>query len=410
MNRFALILVLSITPALWAGVDRTLPLDISDVSMLMPIPDLKAPTAVDIPFSSAGGLGVLFSKANFVKLPLLKDILIVQDVGAVYANSYISGIRVDACAPGVSADADPKKCGIALMRLVGQIFEEQAHGTEALDFGLHLIYAIKIDEAFVEDLQNLKKEAKAMGVDTTGEALGVHPALRGDYRKNSKAIAWGTKLKAFVLKYAGEKAQIGSSIMVTHQKNNTLVWEWAKVPFDSATKRVLEPGDKGYDAMKPALQIGNVQGVHFSHAFTAESGERAGVVSAKSTQVPELEGLLVENIPAPKDSQASYDAAYKIENPRLLSIPQSDCVSCHVATSYRLFGEKEWGTATSPNAFPAVSGITGKMQKDIQDFMESELYVVLNFAYVFDRPSISQRTVNESVEVARFLNKNFISN
>jgi hypothetical protein len=130
----------------------------------------------------------------------------------------------------------------------------------------------------------------------------------------------------------------------------------------------------------------------------------------------------------------ALEAAYASENPRLRVVqPQphlgpdgllagvNDCSSCHVETPGRLraaaamqgFDESKIRTR-----FPGVPGVTGTMREDVrQEYLAgastNESYVVLNMAWhtkfspagtpsqIF--PAINQRTINETVDVVRFI-------
>jgi hypothetical protein len=376
-----------------AAVDKSLKLSASDVSLLLPLPDLeKKRLDFRIPFEEAGSQGVVFSKNNFKKLPLVSSVF--TDLDEAYKNSFIVGIRLDS----------PNN----LIRLIGQTLRVSGGETQAIDFGLHLIYLAPTTEAIVAELQAIKKEALALGISTDGVALGIHPLFRGDYWKEPAKRALAEKMRAFVLRLAGEKTQVAASIMVTHEDSDPVRWEWARVAFDPASKKVLAKGDPGFEAASKATLITNVEGVHASHVFEASLGEREGKIIGRSKEVPELEKLLQSKIPSPTEEPMAYDSAYRIENPKLLAIPQADCVSCHVSTSYRLSAEAVWGAPKSlKSAYQPPVGISNEVEASIRDFMTKNLYVVLNFGYLGTEPSISQRTANETSEVLAVIESRF---
>jgi len=400
MRVFALALALGLVafPALGSGA-----FDTSDVSLLLPLPRANASEGISLKISEAGRLGELFTQRNFERLPLFPRVF--RDLPAVYDNTYITGVRIDACVPRVDAEASPKSCFLSLIRLVAQPTRMSGGKRIAEDAGIHLIYALKLDEAFVASLRQLKLDAEAIGVNTTGVALGVHPVLRGDYWNDPARMEWARKLKAFILRHAGTQAQIAASVMVTHVGGAEVAWEWSKVPFDPKRHLILVPGDEGFEIAREASRIATVEGAPFSQSFIAARGKRTGVVVGKSLKAPEVARLLDDAPPSPADAKAAYEQAHFLENPKLVTIPEADCVSCHVATPYRLFAEAKWGAVETANRFAPVKGITPSMEAPILQSMARDLYLVLNFGYVFEKPSVSQRTVNESVEVARFLNR-----
>jgi hypothetical protein len=165
--------------------------------------------------------------------------------------------------------------------------------------------------------------------------------------------------------------------------------------------------DAGFAAAKDLTAIHGVAGQHFSHTFTANAGRRSGTIAAPSTLVPDLAALLDDTPPNASENPAAYDQAYRIENPNALIIPEADCARCHVATAYRLNAEARFGTVPSAQRYTSPAGVTASMEPEIERAMGQRLYVVINFGYLFDGPAISQRTVNESAEVAAFLDKAF---
>ena len=195
--------------------------------------------------------------------------------------------------------------------------------------------------------------------------------------------------------------------MVTVDNGSEAIWKWSKTAFDPVQKRILVKGEPGYDALEAQLPIAGVAGTHTTHDFSAVFGERAGKLSAMSLAFPALPDLLSDTPPSPDKAARAYDDAYRVENPAKVIIPTTDCASCHVATSYRLAAESQHAKAASRDEYAAPAGITAQMEADIRKFMATGMNVVLNFGYLDANPSISQRTVNESAEAARFLRANF---
>jgi hypothetical protein len=130
----------------------------------------------------------------------------------------------------------------------------------------------------------------------------------------------------------------------------------------------------------------------------------------------------------------AIEAAFAAENPRLRFLkPQphlgpenllagiNDCTSCHIETPARLRAEKfmQGFDATKVRTrFPDVPGITGTMRQDVRDEYiagaeTAESYIVLNMAWhtkftpagtkaqIF--PSTNGRTINETVDVVKFI-------
>ena len=376
--------------------------DINDVSFLYPLPASEQGNTL-LKLSDEGGHGPLLREPDFEKLPLLTEML----GDDAYAKMRIVSARLDLCAPKVPDVADAKACPLSLIRLVAQPVTFKDDIARAEDAAIHLVYQVELSKEMVEELGALKETSKAADAPTDGVALGIHPALA----KEKGAGIYTTALGEFLLKHVGQDVIFASSAFATFNAPLTqqTSWKWAKVPLFKS--RVVGPGDEGFKEAFEGTKIITAAKdpssgeAALEHVFSA-NGSRAGSVEPASLGFAPLTALVVDDPPGHEES-AAYNAAYRIENPRSTIIPAADCASCHLATPYRLAAEKKHGVFKSAEAFPAIDGITGKMDPAIEADMATRLYVVLNFAHLFTKPAVSQRTVNESVEMARFLNEAF---
>jgi hypothetical protein len=377
------------------AIDTTLRLAPADVSFLLPLPRDE----FQVKASDAGAKGELLSERNFGQVPgfVKRGHPNVQDP---YSKMFITAVRIDPCAPQVAADADPARCGNGLIRLVAQLVEKDRPPTDA---GIHLIYKFDADEfaQVIEDVQELKRLSP---VPTDGEPIGVHPGLRGldgqDPAAKAASVAFGAKVKEFILKHVGKKNYFATSAMVTLDRSLTadkppgsITWEWSigVVALGQVTR----------------LPVTGVSGIHFTQQFTARG--RDGTVSPESKVVPEMAAILSASPPAPDANPAAYNASFRIENPTLFTIPQGDCVSCHLSSPGRIAAEGKFGQEiTGVDKFVSPAGVVSPMADGVRQLMGNQVYVVLNFAYFFGKPSVSQRTINETMEIIRFLNTSVI--
>jgi hypothetical protein len=99
--------------------------------------------------------------------------------------------------------------------------------------------------------------------------------------------------------------------------------------------------------------------------------------------------------------KAAYTSALKIQNPGMHSPDTIDCVSCHTATSARIWAEKN--KDQKPDGNPAAFATTWnvKLTKSPRAEAPNNLH---SFGYHFGDVSISQRTANESAVVADYVN------
>lgn len=82
-----------------------------------------------------------------------------------------------------------------------------------------------------------------------------------------------------------------------------------------------------------------------------------------------------------------------------------DCVGCHLGGLVPKFGQSDPSIAarfsSSPDLYVAPDGITGFI---LPSQLQNDLWQVHNFSYQARRPSIARRTVNETAELADFIN------
>jgi len=89
----------------------------------------------------------------------------------------------------------------------------------------------------------------------------------------------------------------------------------------------------------------------------------------------------------------------KIENPNLVSNDQTDCASCHVSTTARAYAESHLGLGAevSPNRFTSTWNLKNVAEPTIPD-------TSFHSFGLFEKVTISQRTINESAVVADWVN------
>jgi len=94
--------------------------------------------------------------------------------------------------------------------------------------------------------------------------------------------------------------------------------------------------------------------------------------------------------------------AFAVEDPAASHFFNTDCVSCHTSSS-RTHDLQLGDGAELARRTPVPKNLTGYVLKlDAQD----SSWNVRNFGYFFDKPTVSGRTVTETVEVAMWLNRN----
>jgi hypothetical protein len=362
--------------------------DVLDASFLLPFPTPD----FEIKASDGGSNGALLAKRFFDSLPPEFVAKGHPNIADLYDKLRITAFRFDPCFPRVPDDLDVNKCTIAPIRLVGQIIT----GDTATEASMHILFKLadkSVRKALIQDLKDLKAMS---AVSTNGRSLGVHPGFSGILSKDPKAVAFAAKFREILFKYAGEHTYFATSIMFAQNKKNvdgSRSWFWAQMRRNPATERLDVVPTSGVDP--------NSQGdLRFSELRADEA--EAQIIPPPIAALPQLSPILV----ADAHDTAGVVAAFTLENPGKVMIPQGDCASCHLATPRRLAFEEVHGVSTAGDAvrYKGAQGLTTSMSEELKVNMKSSLNAVINFGYLKKDAVVSQRTINEAADSARIIN------
>lgn len=342
-------------------------LDVNDVSVLFPLP-ARAEEDSLLRLSDTGPRGVLLPVRHYEGLPpLLVDIPALT----LYSQLRVVALRFDPCFPG-----DGGVCR-AQLRLVAQ----PVSFSRAEDAAVHLFYELGGIEAraVAERLLALKALSK---VTTTGRPLGVHPGLLAEGAGGPLLAA----LRRLVLDHAGE--QNLSRVAVMGLRGFGSAWSFSA--FDVQGDRLVP------------VQVAHVAGssVDFSEATSDPTRERRGTItpspSGGDDAVAAVDSRVLTALPRAQ-AEATIAELLRIENPERNTPATVDCVSCHVATRARLFGERVLGLDTSrhPDRYVQPAGTT----PGFAGLLSDDPFVLRAFGYLSAVPAVSQRTLNESAHV-----------
>lgn len=365
--------------------------------------------------------------ANF-KEGVTKDIFGTLD--EIYANTFISGIRYDPCAPQAFVAKSPGEPGTPVescegeFRLTAQYWNPKpANGTtNALaDAGLHFVYRMEKSEApqvltELQDAFHQTENCRVMLNNSPNKPIGPHPCLVGLDSNESRDIDNGIlfdgekmeifkRVKAVVLKNATASKLKGVAIMVTKKDRpptGGTRWEW-KISVVQNGKLVVVP--KMFMVEQSDSSVDNV-------GFNASGAVGTIVPTSNGVHADVLNVLGDPTKLAADKKELGLTAANNLENPRLTKLPDlktgergPDCTGCHVQTMARV-------RLVKASDFTAVGDLplNPMHPKSEDEYKSNGNYIVLNFGYHPVRntndshPSINQRTINETYDVVRFLN------
>lgn len=351
-------------------------LDLNDVSWLEPLP---APSQRDalLSLESAGARGPLLPRDLYDALPEL-----VPDVtnAALHGELRVVGIRVDPCFP---TDAQNSGC-IKQLRLVAQplTFTPLASTRDAT---LHLFY--ELSDGDWADVRATVNELKALsGRATVGLPLDVHPVLRSQ----GPGGPYATKLHALVTRLCGAQNLTRVAFMRLLQED--VAWRFGA--FD------VESGALVPDPI-PRLNALTEQGVQEFGNTAFRSGElQPGAVGDQlAVLLSEQEMRLTDD----RTLQRALTSALRLENPHRSSPETADCGSCHVVS--RALRNAKRQRQVDLSAHEDAFHVDARFNVTRVDGIGDDPRALRAFGYFGDESALSQRTINESAEVAAALSR-----
>jgi hypothetical protein len=324
------------------------------------------------------------------------------------------GVRFDPCAPGFTQEArdaqpGPAKglCLIQFRLIVQPIDASDRLGSQ--DVAAHLVFTLGASpiEQLAQNpivlnatrlLENVKNESKRAGADTAGKALGVHPGLATGDAGVANAV------KELVT--ACTERACGDAPAPANRSIAFMGLKGIPEPWTFLAGQVNPADDTWTNVPAPRLQGATSQDLDFitgrGPVTPRPDGATQGTFVERST-TPLLDG---------DRSTRARTAAFQVENAKDTHFFNADCVSCHTLSS-QITGSgiggflKDDGTLDPQGAeelkarMEVPKGITGYVARnDTQTFV----YNTRNFGYFGSAPTVSTRTVTETVEVVDFLN------
>jgi hypothetical protein len=371
-------------------------LDVNDVSILFPIKNGQLVPNINVDDTlwrqSNFNEVVAQARAEGMNEKATPDTLTKRQIYQPVA------LRFDPCAPGFGADAlskSPAGAGKCLIQF-RVIMQPTLVKPGDLDGSAHLVFTLgsvaraelknnEIVKAAAKLLIDIKKASTAAGAPTAGRPLGPHPGLAVE--KNANVVAAVQALIADMLKRPNQRsiAFMGTAPKDT-SNNNPAVWT-----FIAGT---VGADGKWKVGSIPRLGAATKQTANFSQLDEGDSLlspiEVDGDFSRSTT--PVMLG---------KSTLAARRAIFEVENPATTHFFNTACVSCHTSST-RVYQEFIGEDAEDIQFRVRVpKGITGYVLKPNA---QSGAYSLRNFGYFKGKPTVSGRTVAESVDVVDFLN------
>jgi len=343
-----------------------------DVTLVWPLPEALDDLAGQgfLTAATAGSEGVVFPRATFDALePLTR----VDEPDDLYANLVVVAARLDPCfQEGTGAPPCQPNVRLVLQPIRPPV-DDLSGAPEARDASLHTFYPASEAEVLdaVAALTALRSDA---GLDGAG-ALDVHPLLNS--AEGRRAVA------EVLLPLLGEGRLSRVTFIGVH--GNNAAWTFGGFDLDaSLTMTPIEIPESGASVEQHALSEGGTEHMKASVIPALAAGDNISI-------------LLDEDVASTvslDERQAAFDAAARIENPRLHNPGTIDCVSCHMTAVVRHAALERESLSPSPDAFTS----------ERHDLTPSAAFVntqvVRVLGYRLDTLILAPRVVHESAAVA----------
>jgi hypothetical protein len=369
--------------------------DVNDVSILFnrnpkPFPEMTFDEKI-------GGRNIL-SAAQFDQIIAFAKTQQIQFTagGDNRANWRIFAMRFDPCAPGINTtgpapavNGNKANCKVQV-RLIAQPLT--ADGSSMQDITMHLVHNIgtlegpdKVDiDSIRDDLEGIKAASAKAKASTAGQPLGIHPGLKALDKDVGKLV------ESFITKHTGKATSMAIAFMGL-QSDGAEPWIFLAGALANPTnpaetdlsKTIFVPLAKTPVGGSPNLPKGT-------------TSEKLGPFNPQPVE-PAPVNLSTAPLFGQKKGDPS-DIAFQIENPAKEHFFTTDCVSCHTSTSRGVI----FKTPSDKTRVRVPAGITGYVSPSV---MQHGQWNLRNFGWFAGQPSVSLRTVNETVEVVQLMNE-----
>lgn len=357
--------------------------DLNDVTYLMPLPArVEDNSLLELETPSKGG--PLLPPYWVEKIPVLS---LKMDAKTTQNALRVMAVRIDPCFPLPTPQSCQKQ-----IRLVWQPIEKNLRQqVQTIDAALHSFYVLS-DLEFASLLKDLAAWKTKHSVTTHYLPLQVHPAwaLEGD---QSPALA---EFQTLITKYAGAANLTRITAMIL--RGNGDMWAFAGFEFQQGLFKMF-PVPRLEGRTSQSFVNLAVPADHFTGGGMSPRPQGDDTLNAITDESQFLGAGLNETV------LQEVRSAYRIENPLLYNPENTDCVSCHTARPaiqwalihrHQLNVDRIWDSEIYKNAKYNLHNLTPEIWNTQN---------IRGLGYFRNNISISQRVINESAEVADYINK-----
>lgn len=367
-----------------AQAQNSTALELNDVSVLFPLPETTEWNL--LPHASTETLmGSLLDRSYVQRIPNLVENTPNDNI---YDSLYAVGFRIDPCFAEGSA---PLKCKQQI-RIVWQVLQKEGEVTSTHDVALHSFYELSENE-FTQLVQKMRHLKSSAPTDDTVGYLTVNPLIK---KLGLKSIYYKKMLET-IFQFIGNK----NLSRITYMRLQMQGKNWTFGGFeivDGLMKQISIP------------RVGSIEQQFTNVASPRPHWFQGGIFPAPK----EAENINILTRSSrqlgPQDEEAIIEAvrsAFKFENPKLHNPGTVDCVSCHVAQPAKIWALRQYPWLELD--ILSRDSIYTNIKYNLRNMspMQPRTDIVRSFGYFMNAPFVSQRTINESAEVAEYIKQNF---
>ena len=360
-------------------------LELSDVSVLLPLPATTKQISKMLSPSESGAKGKLLPAAMIQRLPQLADKFEKQLTYASLLRAV--GVRFDPCFfEGTGTVVCRRQ-----IRIIWQPVTNEKAGITTTDAALHTFYEFTQPEwdSVIAQYQTLLAANPIAKPTVNSAALGVNPRIKAQTLDG----AFWTGLHALILKNCGEANFVRATAMTLTIDEN----EWKFLGFNSVNGQITPIQIAAINS--PIQDVKTKKPVGFDLLATI----------APTAFSPKAVAILQDSVKTKKsmsadDAQAFAEDILNIENPRKHNPGTIDCASCHMTEpaaqwtklNYPAF---DWKKLVFRSGWDSTHDLSNTTISNLQPRRFRA------FGYFGPKPLISQRTINESAAVVDALEK-----
>lgn len=352
--------------------------DLNDVTYIMPLPqDADDNNLLSVSTQGLGG--------EFISQKMIDDmppLSIRHSREEITSRLRVLAVRIDPCFPLPT----PQSCQKQIRFVWQPVATNKQKRVISLDMALHSFYVLN-DEQFnslTNELKNWKKQFQQTE-PLTATALDIHPYWKKEKDQSPALLQFNNIIK----KYAGLKNLSRVTAMVLRRMDDV----WGFLAFDVDSRKNLI-----------ALNIPRLKETR-SQVFTTDVNNEDVFQDSVMSPLPETTEANLKDFITHSETMTeaelkkSLGLALSIENPKLFNPENMDCVNCHIAQPARqwLSQKKIWDNL-------AVEYKNSKYDLTNNSTKLLSTKQMRGVGYFEDRLVIAQRVINESAEVADWLN------